>query len=83
MGTTDRASILARLAGLSAANATDRQLADRLCEAGRLITLADGAWITVGNATPSGTTLCSTDAVATRLGNLQDVLGEGPCRDAI
>lgn len=80
---TDRAAILTRLAQLAAAGyATHKHLAERLGEAARLILGADGAWITVQNGTPNRTTLCATDLVATRLEDFQEVLGEGPCRDA-
>jgi hypothetical protein len=79
---TDHAVILARLARLAAANARDRHLAERLCEACRLILSVDAASITVSNDTSSRITLASTNEVAARLEDLQDVLGEGPCHDA-
>jgi hypothetical protein len=79
---TDRAAILARLARLAAANARERHLAERLCEASRLILNVDAAAITVRNDSSSRITLATTNEVAARLEDLQDVLGEGPCRDA-
>ncbi len=79
---TDHAVILARLARLAAANARERHLAERLCEACRLILGVDAASITVSNDSSSRITLAATNEVAARLEDLQDVLGEGPCRDA-
>jgi hypothetical protein len=43
---------------------------------------ADGASITIENSVVSRVTVCATDRRAELLENLQDVLGEGPCRDA-
>jgi hypothetical protein len=79
---TDHAVLLARLARLAAANARDRHLAERLCEACRLILSVDAASITVSNDSPSRITLAATNEVAARLEDLQDVLGEGPCHEA-
>jgi hypothetical protein len=79
---TDRSVILAKLARLAAVNADQRHLADRLCEAGRLILSADGVWITVRDATTLPLPLSATDDTASALEDLQDVLGEGPCRTA-
>ncbi|ADB32894.1 hypothetical protein Kfla_3841 [Kribbella flavida DSM 17836] len=79
---TDRTAMVARLAELAASNGSHSHLAQRLCEASRLIVGASGAWITVENATQSRTTLAATDHVAARLEDFQDVLGEGPCQDA-
>ena len=79
---TDRTVILARLARLAAANARDRHLAERLCEACRLILNVDATSITVSNDTSSRITLAATNETATRLEDLQDVLGEGPCHEA-
>jgi hypothetical protein len=79
---TDRASILARLARLTATNARERHLAQRLCDASRLILGVDGASITIETDTSNRITLAATDQTAARLEDLQDVLGQGPCRDA-
>ncbi|WP_328333973.1 GAF and ANTAR domain-containing protein [Kribbella sp. NBC_00382] len=79
---TDRAAILARLVRLAADRARERHLAERLCEASRLILNVDAASITVRNDSSSRLTLAATNEVAARLEDLQDVLGEGPCRDA-
>ncbi|WP_433158387.1 GAF and ANTAR domain-containing protein [Kribbella sp. CA-247076] len=77
---TDRTEILAQLARLAAANA-HRHLADRLCDAARLILNAAGAWIAVEEGT-SRLTLSATDDRAGELEDLQDVLGQGPCLTA-
>jgi len=79
---TDHAVILARLARLAAATARERHLAERLCEACRLLLGVDAASITVSNDNSSRITLAATNEVAARLEDLQDVLGEGPCHDA-
>jgi ANTAR domain-containing protein/GAF domain-containing protein len=79
---TDRAAILARLARLAADKARERHLAERLCEASRLILNVDGASITVSNDSSNRITLAATNETAARLEDLQDVLGEGPCHDA-
>jgi GAF domain/ANTAR domain len=57
-------------------------LAERVCEALRELLGADGASVTVDNLTVDRVTWCSTDGRSQELENLQDVLGEGPCRDA-
>jgi hypothetical protein len=79
---TDHAVILARLARLVAANARERHLAERLCDACRLILDVDAASITVSNDTSNRITLAATNEVAARMEDLQDVLGEGPCHEA-
>ncbi|GAA1583878.1 GAF domain-containing protein [Kribbella sancticallisti] len=79
---TDRTAVPAKLARLAAANASRRHLADRLCEAGRVILGANGAWITVQDGTAQRLPLSFTDQVATGLEDLQDVVGQGPCHDA-
>ncbi|AWB91101.1 ANTAR domain-containing protein [Aeromicrobium chenweiae] len=56
--------------------------AERLCEAGRRMLDADGAALTV--MTPSRTlvVLAATDPLASKLEDVQDVVGEGPTKDA-
>ena len=75
-------AILARLAELAAANHDHQDLAVRLALACQRILGGDGTAITVENTSPRRTTLCATDDVVARLEDLQDVTGEGPCRDA-
>jgi hypothetical protein len=79
---TDKTALLAQLARLAASNASHQHLADRLCEASRLILGADGAWITVQDGTSQRVPLSLTDHVATVLEDLQDLVGQGPCLDA-
>jgi GAF domain/ANTAR domain len=79
---TDKTALLAKLAHLAATNATHQHLADRLCEASRLILGADGAWITVQDGSSQRLPLSLSDQVATSLENLQDVTGQGPCLTA-
>ncbi|GAA3100271.1 hypothetical protein JOF29_003149 [Kribbella aluminosa] len=79
----DRAAVLGRLAGLVAATDPRRRLAVRLCEASRVLAGGRGSSISI-NSDDVGNrmTLAATDGVAAQLESLQDVLGEGPCRDA-
>jgi hypothetical protein len=79
---TDRTAILAKLARLAAANASQQHLAARLCEASRLILGAEGAWITVQDGSEARVPLSATDQIAASLEDLQDVVGQGPCLDA-
>lgn len=79
---TDHEGILTRLAELAAAYPGKQDLAVRMALACQLILGGDGTAITVENTTPRRTTLCATNDVVARLEDLQDVTGEGPCRDA-
>jgi ANTAR domain len=79
---TDQAMVTRRLAQAMAEEAKDKPLTWRACQAVRKMLCADGASITIENSTLSRVTLCATDSRAASLENLQDVLGEGPCRDA-
>ena len=60
----------------------DRPLTWRACHALRDILGTDGVSITLENSSVARVTLCATDETADLLENLQDVLEEGPCRDA-
>jgi GAF domain-containing protein len=80
---TERADLLGRLATIVAQGAHERPLTERLCQACRQLLDADGASITVEYETPHRVTVCATDAVAARLEDVQDVVGEGPSRDAV
>lgn len=79
----DRAAVLGRLARLVAAADPRQQLAVRLCEASTALIGGAGSSINI-NTDDIGNrmTLAATDELSSRLENLQDVLGEGPCRDA-
>jgi ANTAR domain len=79
---TSHAALLSRLALAVAHEPPSQPLALRVCRATRDLLGADGASITIENSTPHRVTLCATDKLSDLLENLQDVLGEGPCRDA-
>jgi hypothetical protein len=79
---TDNEVILALLLELADRNPEPEGLALLLAHACRTVLGVDGAAITIETTSPHRTTLCATDAVAARLEDLQEVTGEGPCRDA-
>jgi ANTAR domain/GAF domain len=79
---TDRATLLSRLAQAVAREPAEHPLTWRVCHAAREVIGVDGASITMDNSAPGRVTLCATDTRSDLLENLQDVLGEGPCRDA-
>jgi ANTAR domain len=79
---TRHARLLTRLAQAITRLGADRPLTWRACHAVRDLLAADGASITLLASTPLRVTLCATDRISGMLENLQDVLGEGPCRDA-
>jgi len=74
--------LLSRLAVAIASTPSSEPLSVRLCHACRDLAEADGAAITVAYTSPDRVTLCATDAVASRLEDLQDIIGEGPGRTA-
>ena len=78
----DHASLCGRLARAVAKGPPRLPLAQRICQAMRELLGADGAAVTVNNLSVHRVTWCTTDERSTELENLQDVLGEGPCRDA-
>jgi hypothetical protein len=78
MNDLERTTLLARLAGQIAGTGADQPLERRLCRAYLAIMGGDGAAITLSYTDPSRVTLCTTDDVASRLEDLQDVIGEGP-----
>jgi hypothetical protein len=80
--TSSHAALLSRLALAVANEPVSSPLTLRVCRATRNLLGAEGASITLENSTPYRVTLCATDKLAGLLENLQDVLGEGPCRDA-
>jgi hypothetical protein len=79
---TDRATLLSRLAQAVARKPAEHPLTWRVCHAAREVMGVDGASITMDNSAPNRVILCATDMRSDMLENLQDVLGEGPCRDA-
>ncbi|MFC0623478.1 ANTAR domain-containing protein [Kribbella deserti] len=74
--------LLTRLTDLTVATSPPVGLPERLCRASQEILGADGAALTVRNTTASRATVCTTDKVIARLANLQEVTGQGPCREA-
>jgi hypothetical protein len=74
----DKTSVLAELARTVAAQAGRDSLPHRLCRAAVTMIGAEGASLTIAYTKPHRVTLCSTDDVASRLEDLQDVLGQGP-----
>ncbi|GAB2614896.1 GAF and ANTAR domain-containing protein [Kribbella endophytica] len=74
----DRTTLLVRLARLIADDSADLPLESRLCHAYLSILGGDGAAITLSYNNTDRVTLCTTDDVAARLEDLQEVLGEGP-----
>lgn len=79
---TEHAKVLARLAMVVADRASERPLTWRLCEACRQLLGADSAAITIDSATLDHLTVAATDDLAARLEDIQDVLDQGPGRDA-
>lgn len=77
-----RVELLARLATAVADAPESDSLTWRLCEATRRVLGADGASMTVDNASTNRITLAATDRVAAQLEDLHDVLGEGPATEA-
>ncbi|TDU83893.1 ANTAR domain-containing protein [Kribbella voronezhensis] len=78
MAELDRTTLLARLARLIADDDNGLQLETRLCRAYLAMMSGDGAALTLSYTEPERVTLCTTDDLAARLEDLQDVLGEGP-----
>ncbi|WP_131105457.1 GAF and ANTAR domain-containing protein [Ornithinimicrobium sufpigmenti] len=78
----DRGDVLAQLALKIARTPTEEPLASRVCRACQELLHADGVALTIGYSTDSRVTVCSTDDVAARLEDLQEVLGEGPGPEA-
>ena len=70
--------LLVRLARAIATTPPATALSERLCLATRDLAGADAASITVATSTSERMTLFATDAIAARLEDLQEVLGEGP-----
>ena len=79
---TDRGMLAGRLAETVARMRADRPLTWRACHAVKDMLGTDGASMTIENSSVHRVTLCATDVRSELLENLQDVLGEGPCRDA-
>jgi hypothetical protein len=78
----DRFSLPMRLISMVLKGPVELSQTERICAATRDIVGADGASVTIDNTAQHRVTLCATDERSSELDNLQDVLGEGPCRDA-
>jgi GAF domain-containing protein len=78
----EQADLLGRLTKVVAATTPAVPLTHRLCLALVEISGLDGASMSIGYTAPSRTTLCSTDAIAERIEELQDLSREGPGLDA-
>jgi hypothetical protein len=78
----DRTAILSTLAKTMARQDPAAPLAVRLCTSAVILLRAHGASVTLAYTEDERVTLCSTDEVAERLEDLQEVLGQGPGRDA-
>jgi ANTAR domain-containing protein len=79
---TDPESLVHQLGRVVRDLGEDHPLTWRVCHAVTDILGADGASITIENSSVARVTLCTTGETAELLENLQDVLEEGPCRDA-
>jgi len=79
---TDQAGVLAQLARVFARVRGTDSLPMGLCHACADMLEVRGGAITLAYTTPERVTLCATDHTATRLEDLQDVLGQGPGLDA-
>jgi hypothetical protein len=78
----DRGGVLAQLAVKIARRPADEPLTTRVCRACHELLGVDGVALTIGYTSDNRVTVCTTDDVSARLEDLQEVLGEGPGRDA-
>ncbi|MGN6793264.1 MAG: GAF and ANTAR domain-containing protein [Streptosporangiaceae bacterium] len=81
----DDASRVARvweLVSAQAASRRDRASVSDVCAAAVTSLGVSGAWVTAGDGTKPGLTICATDVVSESLAEVQITLGEGPCYDA-
>lgn len=78
MDDVDRTTLLIRMARLIGGDVGDQPLETRLCHAYLQLLGGEGAALTLAYTSPDRVTLCTTDDVAARLEDLQEVLGEGP-----
>lgn len=74
--------LMVRMAAVLASLQAVEEGAPRLCEAGRRMLEADGAALTVVTSEDSVLVVAATDELSSQLQELQDVVGEGPSRDA-
>jgi hypothetical protein len=74
--------LIGRLASVLASLHAMEPVSSRLCEAGRQMLEADGAAMTLMTSSESFVVVAATDDLAARLEDLQEVVGEGPSKDA-
>jgi ANTAR domain-containing protein/GAF domain-containing protein len=74
--------LIGRLASVLASLHAIEPVTSRLCEAGRLMLEADGAAMTLMTSSESLVVVAATNDLAARLEDLQEVVGEGPSKDA-
>jgi hypothetical protein len=79
---TDRSAVLAKLARAVAEADPTLTLSARLCRGSASILDAEGAAVTLATGEPERLTVYATDAIAARLAELEEVIGEGPGVDA-
>jgi hypothetical protein len=75
-------ALMIKLTRILATTHPSQPLANRLISALSTTLEMDGGSITIGYTTDERSTLCSTDAVAEQVEELQDLLREGPSLDA-
>ena len=78
----DEGEVLRQLARAVSEVSTDGPLSLRMCLACSSIMSVDGGALTLAYDLPARTTLCATDDRASRLEDLQEVIGEGPSFEA-
>jgi ANTAR domain-containing protein/GAF domain-containing protein len=74
--------LIGRLAAVLASLNTVESVSSRLCEAGRQMLDADGAAMTLMTSSESLVVVAATNDLAAQLEDLQEVVGEGPSKDA-
>ncbi len=78
----DKVAVLARLALTVAQADAGQSLVQRLSLASVDLLHVDGVALTLGTSPTERVTVCATRPLSARLDDLQEVLGEGPTRDA-
>ena len=81
--TLTRTELLWSLIGELAAGRQGPVSAIDVCAAAVKALPVTGAWVMVGGATGAHHVMCVTDETSEQLAELQETLGEGPCRDVL
>ena len=79
---TAKSTVLAQIVRVVATEGSHQPLPLRLCRAAAAILGADGAAITLSYTETARLTVCTTDEIAAKLEDLQNILREGPGPDA-